>query len=62
MGMTIDEAIRLNEEHAHLEEKNGYQHFAKALRLGTEALKAVKRGRSDFDPDEYSLLPGETED
>ena len=60
--MNIDQAIAYLKADLLKPSSSANAEFEKAERLGLEALKAVKRGRSDFDPDEYSLLPGETED
>lgn len=60
--MTIDEAIRCSQEATFRLEREGFEDWAKGVKLGIEALKRVK---SDRDPAQLSvsrLLPGETEE
>ena len=60
--MTIAEAIENNANAAFRLEREGFEDWAKSVRLGNEALKRELRKRQtmSFHPDD--LLPGETEE
>ena len=60
--MELAEAIKVNEQHAKVEEKAGNHRLAKALRLGNEALKREIQHRQMAKSDYVWLLPGETKD
>ena len=59
--MTIDEAIKVNEDNIVFFEMDGYQECADAIKLGNEALKRHRDNKKRDYPKVYSLLPGETE-
>jgi hypothetical protein len=60
--MTIDEAIKRLQDELPLAEKKGELYLCAALRLGIEALKAIKELRIDGCYKCPGLLPGETEE
>ena len=60
--MTIDEAIKLNEELRQGLDMPLMAKYDEALGLGNEAMREVERFRKDPDHYKLELLPGETEE
>lgn len=58
--MTIDEALKLQEELQGLLPKVGFNKYLASNRIGIEALERVKDSRVQRLADFINLLPGET--
>lgn len=60
MSMTLDEAIEIKTKVINLEMLCWMPRALEADKLALEALVRIKRQRSDLEPVERKLLPGET--
>jgi hypothetical protein len=60
--ITIDEAIKLQEDLEVILPEVGFNKYLASTRLGIEALKKIKLWRQDNVYPDYTLLPGETEE
>ena len=61
-GMTIDEAIKIQDAYIYDGAYEGTDEFMEALKLGIEALKAVKDARANNYYTPIAPLPGETKE
>jgi len=61
MGMTIDEAIELLNTAKEGFPASDTERYYKAMELGIEALRGIKKVRKTFRPYVEALLPGEIE-
>ena len=59
--MTIDEAIKILDVHQEMLRLESMPDLYDAVKLGIEALQAIRTGREDFYEAGGNLLPGETE-
>ena len=60
--MTIDEAIKMLREAKLAGDEDYYRDLGDAIKLGIEALKAIKCGREGLRTEFYTPLLGETKD
>ena len=60
--MTIDEAIKLNEELKSLLPEVGFNKYVACIRLGIQALKRVRDYKKAHIGLHYTPMPGETEE
>jgi len=60
--MTIDEAIKLQEQLCNLLPEVGFNKYVASVKLSIEALRRWKKHRQTFQAWRYDFLPGETEE